>query len=497
MPSFVWVQVTGIEAGPPSGGSYRIDARTPHPCQLCWPDGPRWCITPSVSVLIAQRSVWVRLLWISGFSRVSPRAAEGCEEPVQLEAGGIPNRAPVGLWRGGVSEASERDETCRLCRPTRLGAQRRDRSEAEGPQDRVARFPYALSLPCRHPRCSTAGALAEAWNIRGNVPYPFDPYPSPFSAKRGYGLGRFTWSLHHLRVPHISRPWHSRTPPLLHRLVRHDRAGGTGLLLSVRSTGSSSRGTVVATGCRRRFSHRAARRFTPPRPRRVRLWITLGSRCCIDVAPAPSHRVTGRVLLCCITGAPEPVWLTLGSAGGTCFLSRPRDDRRQGQTTCFFVDAPERDRPVIHDGSDLERHTAPTSSIGDTVVGLPGVGSCSTAYGADIAPLSPTCRAARTGARTRSLFAGVCYPSRTFPPPFLRAAHRIGDAPCIDIAPAVRQHCDRLSPRRLRHRLSARRRVFSTLFHPGFCGLITDPGWPCCVSSVPIYDSPETRQRPG
>lgn len=108
---------------------------------------------------------------------------------------------PVSAANGG---------TRRLCRPTRPGAQRRDRAErgSEGPCCQVPLCPFPLLPPSR---CSTAGALAEAWNIRGNGLYTLDPYtPSP-SAQRVYGSRRFAWSSHHLGVQPSCRPWQRRT----------------------------------------------------------------------------------------------------------------------------------------------------------------------------------------------------------------------------------------------------------------------------------------------
>lgn len=79
--------------------------------------------------------------------------------------------------------------------PTNTSSERSGEAErSEGPQDtcyQVPLCPFAFLLPCRRPRCSTAGALAEAWNIRGNDPYPLDPYPSPLFRAAGVRVWLF------------------------------------------------------------------------------------------------------------------------------------------------------------------------------------------------------------------------------------------------------------------------------------------------------------------
>lgn len=101
-------------------------------------------------------------------------------------AGQLLSSAALGMprtrQRSKVRERSDREETRRLCRLTRPRSAAERPSVARVRRTRVIRFPYALFLLAAPSLCSTAGALAEAWNIRGNGPYPLDPYPSPFPA---------------------------------------------------------------------------------------------------------------------------------------------------------------------------------------------------------------------------------------------------------------------------------------------------------------------------
>jgi hypothetical protein len=68
--------------------------------------------------------------------------------------------------------------------------------------------PFPLLPPSRY---STAGALAEAWNIRRNDPYTLDPYTPRSSAQRVYGSRRLPWSSHSLGVQPFCRPLQRRT----------------------------------------------------------------------------------------------------------------------------------------------------------------------------------------------------------------------------------------------------------------------------------------------
>lgn len=129
-----------------------------HPCQLCWPDGPR------VSCLI--RSGWVaqrpdrRAVLHAGAGRVAPGdppllPSSRCDVHLWTTAAwaavGIPlSSAALGMPRERSDRWSGRAEraggTCRLCRPTvpRSAAERA--SEASVRRTTVARFPYALSF---------------------------------------------------------------------------------------------------------------------------------------------------------------------------------------------------------------------------------------------------------------------------------------------------------------------------------------------------------------
>lgn len=105
----------------------------------------------------------------------------------------------------------------RLAAQQETGAQRRVRRTA------VARFPYALFLSRRPFRWSTAGALAKAWNIRGNGLYTLDPYTPASSAQRVYGSRRFTWSSPLLAVRPICRPRQRRTGAFFWGIARYER----------------------------------------------------------------------------------------------------------------------------------------------------------------------------------------------------------------------------------------------------------------------------------
>ena len=163
---------------------------------------------------------------------------------------------------GPASEAS--GGTCRLCRPTASRSAARDRSEAEGPQDRCCQVPlcpFPLLPPFRH---STAGALAEAWNIRGNDPYTLDPYtPSP-SAQRVYGSCRFRWIYGLLGVQPFCRPLQRRTdassaPP------RGTSGYPYGSSHVASATSGAARSAPPGGSCCRRRIRPGAQRSTTPR----------------------------------------------------------------------------------------------------------------------------------------------------------------------------------------------------------------------------------------
>lgn len=79
--------------------------------------------------------------------------------------------------------------------PTNSASERSEEVErSENPKDHCCQLSLCPLLPHRPWRSSTAGASAEAWNIRRNDPYTLDPYTPTFSAQRVYGPRRFSWS---------------------------------------------------------------------------------------------------------------------------------------------------------------------------------------------------------------------------------------------------------------------------------------------------------------
>ena len=174
----------------------------------------------------------------------------------------------------------------------RLEAQRETGAKRRVRRTAVARFPYAL-FPLLPPfRHSTAGALAEAWNIRGNDLYTLDPYtPSP-SAQRVYGSCRFRWIYGLLGVQPFCRPLQRRTdassaPP----------RGTSGYPYGSSHVASATSGAARSAP----LVHPAAAGASDPARSgppllatcRVRLWKTLLSQNCTDLSVRLSHRCAG------------------------------------------------------------------------------------------------------------------------------------------------------------------------------------------------------------
>lgn len=220
---FLGMQVSAIECRSRQG-SAATRCTVQLPCQLRWPDGLLVNRVGTCSDWAAQRAVRRAVLLGRTWCAAPGDPPPGCTlcRVVHLwtnaagQAGGILlSSAALGLAGGSAATDGPASEasggTCRLCRPTASRSAARDRSEAEGPQDRCCQVPlcpFPLLPPFRH---STAGALAEAWNIRGNVPYTLDPYtPSP-SAQRVYGSCRFRWIYWLLGVQPFCRPLQRRT----------------------------------------------------------------------------------------------------------------------------------------------------------------------------------------------------------------------------------------------------------------------------------------------
>lgn len=244
------------------------------------------------------------------------------------------------------------------------GAQRRVRRTA------VARFPYALFLSCRPFRCSTAGALAKAWNTRGNGPYTLDPYTPTSSAQRVYGSRRLPWSSRHLAVRPFCRPWQRRTgassAPFRARCeARADTRTGHRTKRQRRRAQLGHR--IIAPCCRRRLSH-GAKRSAIPRRRRVRLWKSCGS----SAAPAPRcpprrALVAGPSSDCAVSPSGQHMSHRVGGGRSTAPHRRPfwpgrsalvapapTDERvREASTSTagpFLVDASEEEASNGHDG---------------------------------------------------------------------------------------------------------------------------------------------------
>lgn len=168
---------------------------------------------PTRTAPIAQRPVLHRRRRFLLLLRRRPSVDSCCRETV---SGQSPLKRSAGHSRRERSDrrAGERQRAVepvgyadqqRLEAQRETGAQRRVRRRA------VARFPYALFPSCRPFRCSTAGALAKAWNTRGNGPYTLDPYTPTFSAQRVYGSRRLPWSTHLVAVRPSCRPRQRRT----------------------------------------------------------------------------------------------------------------------------------------------------------------------------------------------------------------------------------------------------------------------------------------------
>ncbi len=169
------------------------------------------------------------------------------------------------------------------------GAKRRVRRTA------VARFPYALFPSCRSSRCSTAGALAEAWNIRGNDPYTLDPYtPShPRSGCTGHVVS-LGYSCFWLYSPFADRGNAVRVLLQLHGEVR--AATRTGPHTERQRRRAQPGHCTVTLCCRRRIRHGAQRSSHTATP----------SRQAVDnpVVTALHRQVDALVALLCIVVAP-------------------------------------------------------------------------------------------------------------------------------------------------------------------------------------------------
>lgn len=219
-------------------------------------DGPSSSDKPG-----AQRQVIHRL--------AAPFAASStCGQMRRGRRGVLHSSAALGIAGGSAATDGPASEasggTCRLCRPTASRSAARDRSEAEGPQDRCCQVPlcpFPLLPPFRH---STAGALAEARNIRGNAPYTLDPYtPSP-SAQRVYGSCRFRWIYGLLVVQPFCRPLQRRTdassaPP------RGTSGYPYGSSHVASATSGAARSAPPGGSCCRRRIRPGAQRSTTPR----------------------------------------------------------------------------------------------------------------------------------------------------------------------------------------------------------------------------------------
>ena len=98
---------------------------------------------------------------------------------------GHPENAPVGRSKGRSDAVAEYEGIRRLCRPHLYWSAAEVPSVARVRRTRCARFPYALFASSSVIPCSTSGALAEDWDIKGNPRYRVVGYRALFAQREG------------------------------------------------------------------------------------------------------------------------------------------------------------------------------------------------------------------------------------------------------------------------------------------------------------------------